>query len=148
MKMIAIMNRLITILAAIAVLLIQNPAIAGEPSNGPGKTAEQFYAGYLVLVKAEKDTRSWVAKSQFATKNFKRWYAKQMDSEAVDADVVLQANDTPTTPFKAIRTTIDADGAKATVILKTRYSNETEKLSIHMVRADGVWQLDSVGAVK
>ena len=142
------MNRLISILAAIAVLLIQNRAIAGEPSNGPGKTAEQFYAGYLVLVNTEKHTRSWVARSQFATKSFKKWYAKQMDSEAVDADVVLQANDTPTTPFKAIKTTINADGTKATVILKTKYSNDTEKLSIHMVLTDGVWKLDSLSAVK
>lgn len=146
--MAAIMNRFFSLLAAIAVLLIQNPAIAGEPANGPGKTAEQFYAGYLILVNAEKDTMSWVAKSQLATKNFKKFYAKQMHSESVEVDPVLQAQDTPTTPFKAIKTTIDGQGSKATVVLDAKYSNETEKLSIGMVRTDGVWQVDSVSTVK
>ena len=143
-----IMNRSISILAAITVLFIQNAAIAGQASIGPAKTAEQFYAGYLALVKTEKDTRSWVAKSNIVTAHFKRWYAKQMSDKSVEADPVLEAQDTPTTPFKAIKTTIDGQGSKATVIVTAKYSDETEKLSIRMVRTDGVWQVDSVSAVK
>ena len=58
------MNRLITILTAISALLIQSPAIAGEPSNAPAKAAEQFYAGYLILVNATKDTTpSWQSRT-------------------------------------------------------------------------------------
>ncbi len=141
-----IMNRLASTLAAIAVLFIQNPAFAGGPPNDPAKTAEQFYAGYLVLVNAEKDTMSWVNKSHFATRNFKRWYAKQMSSESVEADPVLEAQDTPTTPFKAIKTMIQ--GTAATVILRAKYSNETQKLTVHMVQMNGVWQMDAVDSAK
>jgi len=140
------MNRLITILAAIAVLFVQIPAIAGEPSSGPANTAEQFYAGYLVLVNAEKDTMSCVADSKLVTRNFKRWYAKQMSTESVEVDPVLEAQDTPTTPFKAIKSTIQ--GTTATVILRATYSKETEKLNVHTVQSNGVWQVDAVSAVK
>ena len=143
-----IMNRLISLLAGVSVLFIQVPAIADERSDGPGKAAEHFYAGYLTLVSAEKDTTSWVAKSSFVTKNFKKSYAKQMHAESVEVDPVLQAQDTPTSPFKAIKSTIDGTGTKATVILTAKYSDETQKLTVNMVRMDNVWKLDAVDAAK
>ena len=142
------MNRLIIILAAIFALFIQSPAIAGESSGDPGKAAEQFYAGYLVLVNAEKDTRAWVSKSDLVTKNFKKSYARQMAAESVEVDPVLQAQDTPTSKFKAVKATINSEESKATVILAAKYSDETDRLTVNMVRQNGVWRVDSVSAAK
>ena len=140
------MKRSLLVLAAIGVLVGQTPAIAGQASIGPARVAEQFYAGYLVLMNAQKDPQSWVAKSQSVTRNFKRWYAKQMSDEAVEADPVIEAQDTPTTPFKAIKTTMQ--GGTATVVLRAKYSNETEKLAVRMVQSNGIWQVDAVSAAK
>ena len=134
------MNRLIIILAAIFALFIQSPAIAGESSGDPGKAAEQFYA--------EKDTRAWVSKSDLVTKNFKKSYARQMAAESVEVDPVLQAQDTPTSKFKAVKATINSEESKATVILAAKYSDETDRLTVNMVRQNGVWKVDSVSAAK
>ena len=32
-------------------------------ADGPDQVAEKFYAGYVAAVDANKDTRTWVAKS-------------------------------------------------------------------------------------
>jgi hypothetical protein len=100
------LNRFLPILAAICVLVIQTPGIASQASIGPAKTAEHFYAGYLVLMNAQEDPQPWVAKSSMVTIHFKGWYAKQISNQSVEADPVIEAQDTPTTPFKAIKTTI------------------------------------------
>jgi hypothetical protein len=140
------MNRSIAILVAIFALFTSIAAIAAGQSSDPAKAAEQFYAGYLTLVNASKDTTSWVAKSHLVTANFKKSYAKKMSAEDVDADPAIQAQDTPTSPFKATKTTID--GKKATVILTAKYANATHKLSVNMLLTNGVWQLDAVSPVK
>jgi len=140
------MSGFLSILAVTFALCIRIHAIAGEPSGCPGKSAEKFYAGYLALVDASKETNSFVAKSDLVTKNFKRTYAKKMSAGSVDVDPVLQAQDTPNSPFKTIKTTME--GSEATVILTAKYADSTLKLAVRMVQMDGVWKVDSVNAAK
>jgi len=140
------MTRTLSILAVICALLIQFPAIAiaGEPSEGPDKAAEKFYAEYLVLVKADKETTTWMAKSKLVTPAFKKYYAKQMSpkNESVESDPVLEAQDTPTSPFKAGKTVIKGD--KATVSLSAKFDRDIDKVDVDMVLKDGVWLVDMV----
>ena len=143
------MVRLRSILTLISVLLIHIPVIAGEPSEGPGKAAEKFYAGYVALVEANKETQSWVAKSKLVTADFKKFYLKKMSpkgGEAIDCDPVLQAQDVPTTPFKAGKPAIKDN--RATVILTAKFGSDTGKVSVQMVLTDGVWLVDRVQASK
>ena len=143
------MPRLLSLLAVISAFLIHGPAIAAEPSDGPGKAAEKFYAGYLAVLNAGKDTKSWVAHSKLVTPDFKKFYAKQMspkNDEAVDSDPVLQAQDTPTSPFKAGKPVIKDN--KATVTLTAKFGKDTGKVSVQMMPKDGIWLVDTVRASK
>jgi len=138
------MARTLSILAVIFALFIHVPAIAGKAPEGPGKAAEEFYAEYLVLVNANKETTSWIAKSKLVTTEFKKYYAKQMSpkNDSVESDPVLQAQDTPTSPFKAGKTVIKDN--KATVILTAKFDKDTDKVSVQMALKDGVWLVDMV----
>ena len=139
------MVRLRSILTLISVLLIHIPVIAGEPSEGPGKAAEKFYASYLALVNANKDTMSWVANSKLVTTNFKKFYLKKMtpkEGDVIDCDPILQAQDVPTSPYKAEKPTIKDN--KATVILTAKFGSDTGKVIVQMVLASGVWLVDMV----
>jgi len=143
-----VMTRTVSILAVIFALFIHVPAIADEAPD-PGKAAEKFYAEYLVLVNANKETTSWMAKSKLVTTEFKKYYAKQMspkNGDAVEVDPVLQAQDTPTSPFKAGKTVIN--GNKATVSLTAKFDRDTDHIAVQMVLKDGVWLVDMVRAGK
>jgi len=132
-----------------SLLLLGLPCNAGAPSDSPDKAAEKFYAGYLAVLNANKDTVSWVAKSKVVTADFKKSYAKVMSpkgNESIDVEPVLQAQDTPTTPFKAGKPMIK--GNKATVILTARFGVDTGKVSVRMVLANGLWLVDSVRSTK
>jgi hypothetical protein len=143
------MNRFISVFAVVFTLLVHIPAIAGEPSDGPGKAAEKFYAGYVALLDANKDTKSWVAKSKLVTADFKKSYVKKMspkEGDALDSDPVLQAQDVPTSPFKAGKPTIKDN--KATVILSAKFGSDTGRVNVQLVLTEGVWLVDRVQAGK
>ncbi|MGB8356479.1 MAG: hypothetical protein WCD79_21450, partial [Chthoniobacteraceae bacterium] len=135
--------------AVIATLFVHCLAVAGEPPEGPGKAAEKFYAEYLVLVNANKATTPWIAKSKLVTAAFKKYYAKEMspkNGDPVESDPVLQAQDVPTSPFKAGKVVIKEN--KATVSLSAKFDNDTDNVSVQMVLKDGVWLVDMVRAGK
>ena len=115
---------------------------AGVAADGPGQVAEKFYAGYVAQVEANKDTNTWVASSKLVTAKFKKDYAKAMSSEELDADPVLNAQDTPTKPFKADKPEIK--DATATVVLATSFGSEKHKVTATLQKVDGAWLLDAV----
>jgi hypothetical protein len=125
-------------LIVLAFLWISLPAIAAEPAEGPDKAAEKFYAGYVALVEANKDTKSWIAESKTVTPAFKKAYAKAMSAEFVDTDPVLQAQDIPSMPFKAGKPKIK-DG-KATLKLAA----DGIKVSVQMALVEDAWLVDAV----
>ncbi len=103
--------------------------------------AEKFYAGYVARVDANKDTKAWVAQSKEVTAKFKKTYAKAMGSKELDADPVLNAQDTPTKPFKAGKPEIK-DG-QATVVLTAYFDKDPHKVTAKLVKVDGAWLLDA-----
>ena len=127
------------LLAVLTLFLTALPSFAAEE---PSTVAEKFYAGYVAQVDANKDTKAWVAKSKQVTDKFKKAYAKAMNSEELDADPVLNAQDIPTQPFKAGKPEIKDD--KATVVLNTAFGEQKHKVTAKLVKIDGVWLLDAV----
>ena len=127
------------LLAIFAWLLATLPSFSAEE---PGQVAETFYAGYVAQVDANKDTKTWVAKSKLVTEKFKRAYAKAMSAEEVDADPVLNAQDVPSKPFKAEKP--DIKDATATVVLTTSFGTEKHMVTAKLLKVDGAWLLDSV----
>ena len=141
------MHRIPLLLAAVLFFLCI-PSIAADPADGPDKAAEKFYAGYVALAEKLKDTKSYVAKSKLASADFKKSYAKKMSAkESVgDGDPVMQAQDTPTNPYKAGKAVIKDN--KATVILSAKFGDITGKVSVQMILKDGVWQVNAVNEAK
>ncbi|MCW1915618.1 YbjP/YqhG family protein [Luteolibacter sp. GHJ8] len=111
-------------------------------ADEPSAVAEKFYAGYVAEVEANKDTKVWVAKSKLASEKFKKAYAKAMNSDELDADPVLNAQDIPDKPFKAQKPVIKDD--KATVVLNAGSGEYKHSVTVKLVKTDGVWLLDAV----
>jgi nitrogen fixation protein FixH len=112
-------------------------------ADEPAAVAEKFYSGYVAQVDSNKDTKAWVANSKQVTDKFKKAYAKAMNAEEVEADPILKAQDIPTKPFKAEKPEIKDD--KATVVLAAPYGDaEKHKVTVKLVKVDGVWLLDAV----
>lgn len=117
-------------------------SFSAQAADEPSAVAEKFYAGYVAEVDANKDTTVWVSKSKLATEKFKKAYAKAMNSEDLDADPVLNAQDIPDKPFKAGKPVIKDD--KATVVLNAGSGEYRHSVTVKLVKTDGVWLLDSV----
>jgi hypothetical protein len=132
------MNRKHVFALIAAFLAFHAPLLAAEP----GETAEKFYAGYVGQVDAMKDTGKWVAASDLVTAKFKKAYAEAMNAESLDADPILNAQDVPSKPFKAVEVRITGD--TATVWLETTYGDEKHGISASLVKTNGIWLLDSV----
>ena len=117
-------------------------ALPSHAADGPGQVTEKFYAGYVAAVEANKDTKVWVAQSKLVTGNFKKAYAKIMNAEEIDADPVLNAQDIPSTPFKAEKPQITGDAA--TVVVVSSFGEDKHKLKVKLVQKDGAWLLDAL----
>lgn len=115
---------------------------AADAAEGPGVVAEKFFAGYLAQVEADKDTKAWVAKSKMASKEFKAAYKKAMSAEEIEADAVTQAQDTPTSPFKAGKPVIKE--SKATVALTAKFGDDAHKVNVQLVQQDGAWLIQKI----
>lgn len=136
------MKTIAVLLLSLAVLLSTLPVFAAEAAEGPGVVAEKFFAGYLAQVEADKDTKAWVAKSKMASKEFKAAYKKAMSAEEVDADAVIQAQDTPTSPFKAGAPVIK--DTKATVTLTAKFGEDAHKVNVQLVQQEGAWLIQKI----
>ena len=117
-------------------------ALSATAADGPDKVAEKFYAGYVATVDSNKDTKTWVAKCELVTANFKKAYAKAMNAEEVEADPVLNAQDIPSKPFIAEKPEITGDAA--TVVVVSSFGEEKHRLKVRLVKVDGIWLLDAM----
>ena len=136
------MKTIAVLLFSLAVLFSILPVFAAEAADGPGVVAEKFFAGYLAQMEADKDTKTWVAKSKLASKEFKAAYKKAMSAEEVEADAVTQAQDTPTSPFKAGEPAIK--DTKATVTLTAKFGDEAHKVNVQLVQQEGAWLIQKI----
>jgi uncharacterized protein YdbL (DUF1318 family) len=136
------MKTIKALLLVLAVLSSALPVMAEGAAEGPGVVAENFFAGYVTQVEADKDTKAWVAKSKMASKNFKADYKKAMSAEYVDADPVIQAQDTPTGPFKAGRPVIK--DTKATVVLTAKFGEDDHKVNVQLAQQEGAWLIQKI----
>jgi hypothetical protein len=137
------MKTLCLLIALFASLFAPLPSLAADDAAAdPAAVAQKFYAGYVAQVEANKDTKKWVAASKLVTPNFKKAYAKAMNAEEVDADPVLNAQDVPSKPFKAQKP--DIKDTTATVVLVTSFGKEKHQVTAKLVKAGGLWLLDSV----
>jgi len=136
------MKSLLVLLSLVISLFTTLPCPAAEPAEDAGKAAEKFYAGYVAEVDANRDTKVWVAKSALATDKFKKAYAKVMNSEEVDADPVLNAQDIPSQPFK-VETIIVKDDS-ATVVIASSFGDEKHTLKVKLAKVGGAWLMDAL----
>ena len=122
------------------------PSRAEPETKAPGKAApagdkkaeaaaEVFLAEYI---KADAKNVEWMAKSKLVTKEFKDAFKKEMTAEEVDADPVLFAQDVPSTPFKAVSSTVKGKVAK--VVVAAKFGEEPYRLRVTLVSTkDGEW---------
>jgi uncharacterized protein YdbL (DUF1318 family) len=136
------MKTILFLLTFFTVALTTLTTFAAEASEGPGVVAEKFFAGYLAQVEADKDTKAWVAKSKMASKEFKAAYKKAMSAEEIEADAVTQAQDTPTSPFKAGEAVIK--DSKATVTLTAKFGDDAHKVNVQLVQQEGAWLIQKI----
>lgn len=136
-----------SLLVTLCALLIATPSLSSaraadeaRAATGPAAVAEDFYARYVGLVEAQKDTKAWVASSTLVTRNFKKTYAKAMSSMAVDADPVLMAQYVPEGAFKAAKP--DIKGDRASVVLTAGV--EKHQVTVTLLNVKGSWRIDSV----
>ncbi|WAC17815.1 DUF3828 domain-containing protein [Luteolibacter sp. SL250] len=130
------------LLCLILTLFAELPSSAAGVDDGPGIVTEKFYAGYVAEVDANRDTKVWVAKSKLVTDKFRKAYAKIMNSEEVDADPVLNAQDIPSAPFKTETAIIKED--TATVVVASSFGGDKHRLKLKLVKVNGVWLLDGL----
>jgi len=116
--------------------------VFGAEDEGPGKAAEKFYAGYVAAVDANKDTKAWVTQSKLVTAKFRKAYLKIMNSEEIDADPVLNAQDIPSKPFLTEKEEITGDAAK--VVVASSFGEDKHRLKLKLLKVDGVWLLDEL----
>ena len=138
------MKSFTSLIIAISLLFVSLAAFAAEVATGPAEAAEKFFAGYVAVVVANKDTKAWVAKSKLASAAFKAAYDKAMSGEEVDADAVLQAQDVPSAPFKAGKPAINGD--EAIVILTAKFGEDDHKVNVALVRVKGAWLLEAISS--
>ncbi len=136
------MKNIICLLALFVVSFSTLPVFAADPAESPGVVAEKFFAGYLAQMEADKDTQAWVANSTMASEDFKKAYKKAMSAEEIEADAVLQAQDTPTSPFKAGEP--DIKDAKATVALTAKFGDDAHKVNVQLVLQEGSWLIQGI----
>jgi len=136
------MKSLSFLLSVIFTLFAALPSFAADADDGPDKVTEKFYAGYVAEVDANRDTNAWVAKSKLVTEKFRKAYAKIMNSEEVDADPVLNAQDIPSAPFKT--ETVITKEDKATVVVASSFGGDKHKLKLKLVKEGGIWLLDEL----
>lgn len=136
-----------SLLITFCALLIASPSLvqaraadAVKAAADPAAAAQNFYAHYVALVEAQKDTKGWVAASSLVTPNFKKTYAKVMGSMEVDADPVLMAQYVPEGPFKAAKPEIKGD--RASVVLTA--GREKHQVTVTLIKIKGSWRIDSV----
>lgn len=97
--------------------------------------AEVFLAEYI---KADAKNVEWMAKSTLVTKEFKDAFKKEMTAEEVEADPVLFAQDVPSTPFKAVSSTVKGKVAK--VVVAAKFGDEPYRLLVTLVSTkEGEW---------
>lgn len=130
------------LLVATASLAPARSADDGKAATNPAAVAENFYARYVALVEAQKDTKAWVATSSLVTPNFKKTYAKVMGSMEVDADPVLMAQYVPPGAFKAAKP--DIKGDRASIVLTAGSGAEKHQVTVTLVNVKGSWRIDSV----
>lgn len=136
------MKPLLLLLSLVLTLFPALSSSAAEADDSPGNVTEKFYAGYVAEVDANRNTGAWVAKSKLVTDRFKKAYAKIMNSEEVDADPVLNAQDIPSAPFKT-ETAITKENT-ATVVVASSFGEDKHRLKLKLVKVDGVWLLDEL----
>jgi hypothetical protein len=133
----------------IASLLLSCITAQAEATAAPldgksaGAAAETFLAGYL---KAGARNSEWVARTKFATPEFKAAFKKAMADKELGSDPVLFAQDVPTTPFKAESSQVKGD--TAIVVLAAKYDKETSKLKVTLVAKDGHWLVSRTAQAK
>lgn len=130
------------LLSLVLTLFAALSSSAADAGDDPGQVTEKFYAGYVAEVDANRDTKVWVAKSKLVTDKFKKAYAKIMNSEEVDADPVLNAQDIPSQPFKT-ETAITKEDT-ATVVVASSFGEDKHKLKLKLVKVGGIWLLDGL----
>jgi len=139
----------ITLLLAVPMLSLF-PVLAGAqaPETEISNLVERFFKGYVQTDENNKSDYDWTRSNPALTRDFKRAYVKYFDQfrkqGSLDSDPILEAQDTPETPYKA--TSISSNGDRATVEVTTA-GWPGHVIRVGLVKTRGKWLINSINKI-
>ncbi len=139
----------ITLLLVVPMLSL-SPVLANAQAADTEITrlVERFFKGYIQTDEKNESDYDWTRNNPALTGDFKRAYVKYYDQfraqGAVYSDPILEAQDTPETPYKA--TAVRSDGDRATVEVTTA-NWPGHVIRVGLVKAKGRWFINSINKI-